>query len=533
MSQAPGSVTAMLSERVATDPDAVFLRLVQGELTYSELHDKAATLAGSLLRIGVRPGDRVVLFMHNSLDQLVAWFAVARLGAVHIPINTALVGQHLEHVLRVADAHIIIADETLRHVLDKDSLAASSSLQTLIVAGGDESPAPERSGPQPHTLSLAQLVNGDRQAPVHRGSDLEPATMLFTSGTTGMSKACVLSHRYLARQGQIHAAQFGFRPDDVLYCPFPLFHIDAVTLTVVSALAVGATAAIGERFSASGFWQQVRDFDASVFNFMGATLSILWKRAPAPEDRTHRIRLAWGVPMPQWQDDWRARFGFPLYQVYGLTDAGIPVYDPIDGTQRRGTCGRVIDQFEVVIATTAARPHDAELEDADAGEILVRGKEPGLTMSCYHAMPEATARTIDSDGWVHTGDLGSVDGDGYLTFHGRLTDSIRRRGENISGYEVEQLIDSHPAVLESAAIGVPSELTEEDVKVCVVLKPTATLTARQLHEYCRDNAPSFMAPRYIEFMGSLPKTPTEKVEKFRLKQAGITPATWDADAEVV
>ena len=151
-------------------------------------------------------------------------------------------------------------------------------------------------------------------------------------------------------------------------------------------------------------------------------------------------------------------------------------------------------------------------------------------MTGYYGMPEATANTIDGDGWVHTGDLGSIDGDGYLTFHGRLTESIRRRGENISAYEVEQLVDSHPAVLESSTIGLQSELTEEDVKVCVVLKPGAELTAGQLHDYCREHAAAFMIPRYIEVMDSLPKTPTEKVEKFRLRQAGVTPATWDAEA---
>lgn len=316
----------------------------------------------------------------------------------------------------------------------------------------------------------------------------------------------------------------------MLYCPFPLFHIDAATLTVAAALAVGATAAIGKRFSASGFWQEVRAFDATVFNFMGATLSILWKRPPAADDRTHRVRLAWGVPMPSWQDGWRERFGFPLFQVYGLTDAGVPVYDPIDGTRRRGSCGRVIDQFDVMIAPLPAEQPGTDALDSGIGEILVRGREPGLTMTGYHGMPEATATTIDGDGWVHTGDRGSMDGDGYLTFHGRLSEAIRRRGENISAYEVEQLIDSHPAVLESSAIGLPSELTEEDVKVCVVLKPGTELTAGQLHDYCREHAAAFMIPRYIEFMDSLPKTPTEKVEKFRLRQAGVTPATWDADA---
>lgn len=298
---------------------------------------------------------------------------------------------------------------------------------------------------------------------------------------------------------------------------------------MVAALAVGATAAVGERFSASRFWSEVRAFDASVFNFMGATLTILWKRSPTPHDRNHRIRLAWGVPMPAWKEQWEERFGFPLYQVYGLTDAGVPVYDPIDGTQRSGACGRVINQFQVEIHTGGATGD----RGSGIGEILVRGKESGLTMSGYRGMPQATAETIDDGGWVHTGDLGSLDVDGYLTFHGRLSDAIRRRGENISAHEVERLVDSHPDVLEVAAIGVPSELTEEDVKVCVVVKRGSLLSADELQKYCLDHAASFMVPRYIEFLDALPKTPTQKIEKFRLKELGITSNTWDAESHLM
>ncbi|MFF2108572.1 AMP-binding protein [Rhodococcus koreensis] len=524
-----GSITAMLADRVDADPDAVFLRTAAGDLSYAELQAKAAGLAGSLQHAGVRAGTPVALLMHNSLEQIVVWFALARLGAVHVPVNTALVGTRLEHVLRVSEAVLVVVDEDLQRPLEH-ALADLDTVHTLVVHRPHGTATTwARANPDRHILELSELIDDDDQAPVHRGDDLDPGTMLFTSGTTGVSKACVLSHRYLARQGQIHAAQFGFRSDDVLYCPFPLFHIDAATLTVVAALSVGATAAIGDRFSASRFWDEVRAFDASVFNFMGATLTILWKRDPSPDDRNHRVRLAWGVPMPDWQKGWEQRFGFPLYQVYGLTDAGVPVYDPIDGTQRTGACGRVIDQFEVTIAHSDSPRDDNSAPDSGIGEILVRGKEPGLTMSGYHGMPQETAETIDEDGWVHTGDLGSLDADGFLAFHGRLSDSIRRRGENISAHEVEQLIDSHPGVLEAAAIGVPSELTEEDVKVCVVLKPGADLTPGRLHQYCRDHAPAFMVPRYIEFVDFLPKTPTQKIEKFRLKQAGITPATWDGE----
>lgn len=502
------TITTMLAAAAASRPESCFLRTAEDELTYLQTHDRVRTVAGGLARMGIGPGATVVLIMRNSTEQVVVWFALARLGALHVPLNTALVGRQLEHALRVAAPAMIIADHDLLNPIATTVRAAAPTATTLV-----------RGAPANMTASRLEdlRVGGElAEASPPATDELDVATLLFTSGTTGASKACELSHRYLARQGEIHARQFGLRADDVLYCPFPLFHIDAATLTVVAALAVGATAALGEHFSTSRYWHEVRCFDASVINFMGATLTMLWKQPAAPTDTDHRVRLAWGVPMPHWQDAWETRFGFPLAQVYGLTDAGVPVYDPIDGTQRRGACGRVIDEFEVRIGL--------------ADEILVRGREPGLTMNGYHAMPDATADAIDVDGWVHTGDCGRLDPDGFLTFLGRSTDSIRRRGENISAHEVEQAGLEHPDVIEIAAIGQPSELTEEDVKIFVVLRDGATLTPAELHEHYRTVAPRHLAPRYITFLDRLPKTPTEKIAKFTLAAIVGKWPTWDSEA---
>ncbi|WP_326645117.1 AMP-binding protein [Streptosporangium sp. NBC_01755] len=464
---------------------------------------------------GIGEGGCVALLMHNGLDQVLVWFALARLGAVHAPLNTALFGERLGYALRVTRASVLVADAELLTVLTP-VLDRLPELDRVIVRGGSSDGRFE---------DLADHRGEGTPAPVAEVDELAAATMLFTSGTTGASKACVLSHRYLARQGQLHAKYLGLRSDDVLYCPFPLFHIDAATLTVVAALACRGTAALSRRFSASRFWAEVRAFDASVFNFMGATLTILWKQPPYAGDRDHRVRLAWGVPMPEWHRGWEERFGIPLRQVYGLTDGGVSVYDPVDGPRKPGACGRVIPEFDVRIEDG----HGSPLPSGEIGEIMVRGREPGLVMNGYHAMPEATAQVF-RNGRLRTGDLGRFDDDGYLTFEGRLSDSIRRRGENISAHEVEQVLIRHPAVLEAAAIGVPSELTEEDVKAVVVPRPGATLTPGELHAFCRATAPGYMVPRYIELVPTLPKTPTQKIEKFRLRQDGITQATWDGEA---
>jgi crotonobetaine/carnitine-CoA ligase len=472
-------VIELLTAQADRTPDKVFIRTAEGDFTYAEVLAHTERLAAGLASLGVRPGEPVTVLMRNSAEAVFTWFAINRLGAVHVPINTALVGTGLAHTFHTTKARFTIADPDLA------AMVPDSANTTVILSG----------------------MSDEGSSPVVTRDPLEPAIMLFTSGTTGVSKACVLSHRYVVRQGQLHAQYLGLSSEDVLYCPFPLFHVDAVTLTVVAALAVGATAALGRRFSASGFWDEVRRFDATVFNFMGATLTILWKQPASPADRAHRVRMAWGVPMPAWQEDWEKRFGFPLSEIYGLTDGGIVAYDPLDTPKRPGTCGKVIPEYDVTI--------DAAF--GEVGEILIRGHEPGIVMTEYYGMPDAT-REAFRNGWLHTGDLGALDEDGYLTFVGRAKDCIRRRGENISAYEVEQVVESHPAVLEAAAIGVPSELSEEDVKVCVVLRPGATLTTAELIAHCAAHAAAFMVPRYVEFLPELPKTPTEKVEKFRLKQ---------------
>lgn len=506
------TVTQLLAEQARIRPDKTFLRMEEGSETYAGIARASSRLAAALAGLGVGRGTLVVLMMGNSIDQVVCWFALNRLGAVHVPLNTSLVGERARHALHLAAPQVVIADDDLLPAI----APALSDLpdQPVVVVRGERTAG---------TRSLADLMAHEGEAPAAEVDPLATATMLFTSGTSGRSKACELSNTYLVRAGQLHAKYVGIREDDVLYCPFPLFHIDAATLTVMAALATGATAAIAKRFSLSRYWDDVRHYDATIFNFMGATLSLLWKQPPTERDRDHRVRLAWGVPIPDWQKGFEERFGFPIYQVYGLTDAGVPVYDPQDGSQRTGYAGRVIDEYELRVVDRHLRP----VPDGTPGEILIRGREPGLLMNGYYGMPEATQAAF-VDGWYRSGDLGMLDG-GWLAFLGRLTDSIRRRGENISAFEVEEMVAAHPAVLEVGAIGVPSELTEEDVKVVVALRPGAAAAPEELHRFCAETGVRFMVPRYIEIVDVLPKTPTEKVEKYRLREQWRTPTTWDAD----
>ncbi|MEU9886206.1 AMP-binding protein [Sphaerisporangium sp. NPDC051011] len=514
------TLPAILAHQARVRSGHAFLRTPESAIGYASAHQRVEAYAAGLQAIGIGPRDRVVLFMANSVEHVLIWLAVNRIGAVNVPLNTALSGELLARSVRMVRPQALIVDADLAPVL----------AQVLKLAGCADRPVFVHTPDDPHSRgralsgagSLAELAMSSPVTPVEV-DEPAPATMLFTSGSTGVPKACVLSHRYLVRQSQIHGKYLEFRPDDVLYTPFPLFHIDAATLTVGAALVTGATAALGKTFSASRFWHEVRACDATVFNFMGATANILWKQPRSSGDRDHRVRMAWGVPMPACERGWQERFGFPLVEVYGLTDAGVPAYQPLDEPRRPGSCGRVIPEYQVRIADQAGDPVPAGTE----GEILIRSDDPCLLMNGYFDMPEATGKAFRG-GWFHTGDIGRLDTDDHLYFVTRGKEVIRRRGENIAATDVEEAINAHPAVRESAAVGVPSELSEEDVKVFVVTQPGAMLRPEDVVEHCSRVLPRHMVPRYVELIRELPKTPTEKIERYRLAALPLTASTWDA-----
>jgi crotonobetaine/carnitine-CoA ligase len=509
------------AQQALARPTKTFLWTPDETLTYAEADARVEAYAAGLQRRGVGPGDRVLLLMTNSAAQVLVWLALDRLGAVDVPVNTALSRGLLARAVRTVRPVLVIVDAELAADLAGALDGGEHASIATYVHGDVDLAQADLPAARPLTDLAADGSIAERPEP----DELDPAVMLFTSGSTGVPKACVLSRRYVVRAGELHVKYLGLREDDVLFTPFPLFHIDAATLTVSAAIAAGATAALSRRFSASRFWDEVRASGATVFNFMGATANILWKRPPTVQDTRHAVRMAWGVPMPACEPGWQARFGFPLVEVYGLTDAGVPAYQDIHRPRVAGSCGRVIDEYDLRIGDEAGDPVPA----GEVGEILLRGREPGLLMTEYFGMPEATEHAFRG-GWFHTGDHAHVDADGNLFFASRAKEVIRRRGENIAASDVEAATDAHPAVRESAAVGVPSELSEDDIKVFVALQPGCHLTPEDVHEHCNSVLPKYMVPRYVEIVGRLPKTPTEKIERARLAAHPLNAATWDADA---
>lgn len=475
-------------------PDRVFLRIDGVDTTFAEFRDQVTRLASGLARQGLGPGTRLNVFMRNSLACVQTWFAATWLGASWVPVNTEWRGQTLHNAIALADPAVVVADGDLADAL-RDAL-------------GDDLRAPLLSAAMPDGVaSLAAWMGSAGLAPAEQRST-DTAGMLYTSGTTGRSKACVLSHRYFVSQAAIAVRDFGLGEDDVLYCPFPLFHADATALTTVPALLVGATAALSRRFSASRFWDEVRATGATVFDFMGATLSILYKADPRADDRDHRVRLAWGVPVPDWAPEFERRFGLRVVELYGSVEANIPITQPWDQPKVLGSCGRVTPEFEIRLADEGGD----DVPDGEVGELLIRPRIAGTVLDAYFANPEATAGAFRGL-WFHSGDLARRDGDGNVFFVGRGKDSIRRRGENISALEVEEGIEAHPDVLECAAVGVPSELTEEEVKVFVVPRPGSGVDAASIWKHSEATMARFQVPRYVAFVDALPKTPTGKVSK--------------------
>ena len=423
-------------------------------------------------------------------------------------------GSLLRDALALVGSEVLVVHETLWPQFEAVR-AELPGLKTLIVVG--QPPA----GTQAWSALLAGGPDGAPPADVHFSS---LCLLLYTSGSTGRSKAVRISHRFVLRQARGVIDGLGLRADDVLYCPYPLFHLDAAVMTVAPALLLRGVAAIGERFSVSRYWDEVRAFQATVFDFMGATLTMLWKQPPGPRDREHRARLGWGVPLPAWAPQFEQRFGCRLVELYGSTEVGAILYTPLDEPARPGSCGKLRGPWRVMLADADG----FEVPVGTPGELLVRPEEPSVLMDGYWGQPLESLQALRNQ-WFHTGDLLRRDADGWYYFVGRAKDIVRRRGENISAAEVEQAIEEHPAVLECAVIGVPSELTEEDVMAWVVPRPGQPLRADELAAWCGGRMAGFMVPRFVRIVDELPKTPTDKVEKTRLREQGAAGA-WDREA---
>lgn len=515
-----------LFEQASRQGQRPFLLFEDRRYTYLDALGESRRLAGALAELGVGRGTHVALLMANHPDMVWSLFAVGMLGAVAVPVNAAAKGDLLAYFLRHSRSTLLIVDDDLiPGVLDQ-----APDVRTLVVrrTGAARIDLPKADGRV--ALHLDQVLDASRSSldqDAARFSD--PQLILYTSGTTGPSKGAICTHSQEQIGGLTMAQQLAYTPEDVLYTCLPLFHANALRVSLTAALWSGACVALARRFSASSFWADIRRFGATEFNALGAMANILIQAPPSDQDANHRVRICNIVPA--FPDDKRrafeTRFNARVTSLYGSTEMNCPIYATVDTPAGKWpTCGRVIEPFEMRVVDD----EDIELPAGQIGEWLIRAKEPWNVFQGYLDMPVETMAAW-RNGWFHTGDRGYVDQDGFWYFVDRKKETVRRRGENISSYEVELSICAHPAVLEAAVVPVDSELGEDDVMVFVVLREGASLTEVELVEFCEERMAAFMVPRFVRFIDRLPKTPSEKVEKYLLKRQAeaLRSELWDRE----
>lgn len=523
------TLPALLEAAAEARPDQLFYTWADQRFTLGDVDRAADALAGALYsQLGIGPGTRVAVLMGTSPHYLHLWLALAKLGAVEVPINTAYRGQLLSYQLNSVGAEWCVCDGALvdRLVEVADDLPA---LQGVVVNGEqttlDISRATAFGRRVLDVRALDELEQGGD------GVDLQPrpghteiGCIIFTSGTTGPSKGVTLSHHHEASFGFLYGDIVDLSADDTILNYLPFFHIAAKFLTT-ACLVTGASMRLEPALHIDGFWDEARRHGITNFVAVGGVCQMLLKQAPAADDPDNPVRVVYAVPAPAQQyHEFQERFGVKLVEAYGSTETNLVLHTRLDESVP-GSCGRPHPLFDVRIVDEA----DNEVPVGESGEIVVRPLLPGTISSGYDAMPERTVAAWRNL-WFHTGDRGRRDEHGLFWFEDRIKDSIRRRGENISSYEVEAAVAAHPSVAEVAAVPYPSELGEEDVRVVVVLRDGAALEPVDLFHHCARTMAYFMVPRFIEFADELPRTPTQKVEKYVIRRDGLGAGAWDSNA---
>ena len=483
-------------------------------LTYAETSKAAAGYAAVLAAAGVKPGDRVALMCGNRAELLLTILGCAWLGAIAVPINTASRGAQLEHILSNCGARLMVIERELTPVLA--SLERTRiALEALWLVG-------EAAEAKVEHVTCAPFPPPQKGRPPHPVEPGDTFAILYTSGTTGLSKGVCCPHAQYFWWAVYTGELIGVGDSDVLMTTLPMFHTNALN-AFFQALLNGATLIVEPRFSASGFMPALARHNATVTYVLGAMVPMLLAQPPSTADRAHRVRIALAPAVPaQFHAQFTGRFGFGLLDGYGTTETNCVMGAPL-AEQRPGMMGRLLAGFSARVVDA----QDNEVPDGEAGELMLRADEPFAFATGYFGMPEKTVEAWRNL-WFHTGDRVVRESDGFYRFIDRMKDAIRRRGENISSYEVEQVLVSHPQVENAAVFPVRSELAEDEVMAAVVLQGEK-LTYEALLDYCQPRMPYFAVPRYLEFVDALPVTESGKVTKYKLRERGITTATWDRE----
>ncbi|SMH51829.1 AMP-binding protein [Mesorhizobium australicum] len=505
----------MLERWTKAQPDKVFAVFQDGETwTYADTLREAITTANALKALGVKQGERVLCWLPNSADCLRAWFGLNMLGAVFVPINLAYRGNLLRHAVKLSEARLGLIHADLHQRLGEIELGR---LEEIVVLGGAAQEVP---GLKVHQAEAFKSADTTAPALEREIAPWDMQSIIFTSGTTGPSKGVMSSYMHLYSMAK--AAPF-LRSDERYMVNLPMFHSGGV-MPVTAMLIHGGSIVMVDAFDTNTFWDTIRQRQITTVILLGVMGGFLLKRPPSPDDKNHTLRTCTYVPLNDTAPQFHERFGTEVHTHFNMTEISMPIVSDPNPTAL-GSAGKARKGVEVRIVDE----NDCEVPVGATGELVVRTECPWALNHGYAGNPEATAAAW-RNGWFHTGDGFRKDAEGNFYFVDRLKDAIRRRGENISSFEVESEVLSHPAVREAAAVAVKSEIAEDEVMAVVALKEGVEFDPAELIEFLRPRMAHFMIPRYVRVVDGLPRTPTAKIEKVKLREAGITDDTWDRDA---
>ncbi|MDJ0401293.1 crotonobetaine/carnitine-CoA ligase [Rhodococcus rhodochrous J3] len=525
----------VLRTHAAAQPDSEFLITPEEDrrFTYSQILISAETIASSWYRCGAEAGDRVVIMAQNSSELVRTWFAAAVGNLVEVPINTNYEGEFLRHQVVTVEPRWAVIDAAYARrfvtiaehargiekfwVIDDESGTRTEAIELLRSHGWA---ADEWEG-----LEVGEILELPKATPEELGA------IFFTSGTTGPSKGVAMPHSQLYFFAQEVVCFTRLTKDDTYLTTTPLFHGNAQFMAVYPALIAGARAVVRPKFSASRWIDHVRDDDVTVTNFVGVMMDFAWKQPPRDNDLDNRLRCVYAAPTASSiVEDFKKRYGIEAFvDAFGLTETCAPIIAPYGVPRPPGAAGLAASQwFDIRLVDPE---NDREVEVGEVGELVVRPVQPWTCSMGYYNMPEKTLEAWRNL-WFHTGDALKKDEHGWFYFVDRYKDALRRRGENISSYEIEQAVLGHPAVVECAVIGVPADVEggEDEVLAAVVCNGGGTPDPEEILAWCDGRVPAFAIPRYLRFVDELPKTPSEKVRKAALREEGVTPDTYDRSA---
>jgi len=503
-----GSLRSVLASRASAAPEREFVAFQGRSLSFRETAEQVDRAAAMFAARGVGAGDRVGIMSQNHPSTVITLFALARLGAIMVPLNPDY---------RVEEARYVLS-----HAQVSGVLCSPATLATVTEASAEILPRPwfllnERG--EPRMPVFAEEVGGvSGEVPPEAGGADTTCVFIYTSGTTGFPKGVMHSQRNLVLAGEGFVERMYLQPSDRLLCILPMFHVNALFYSLSGALAAGAAIVLAPRFSASAFWKTVAETGATEVNTIAAVSSILMHRPRTEFVAGHSLRKIYGGPFTaETYQVFQEEFGVPtMIEGYGMSEIPGALNNPFLGPHNVGSMGKPSRHPDHALAFADMRVVDddgRELPDGETGELTV--KTP-IVMQGYYRDPEQTAAAFRA-GWFLTGDLGYRDRDGYFWFVARKKDIIRKRGENISGAELDRVIGSHPEVLEAAAIPVPAELGEDEILVAVIVRPGGTVTAEGIAAWCRERLAPIKVPRFVVFVDALPRTPTHRVEKYKLR----------------